>query len=79
MCSFRKYSDPTMEGISLGTPPPLPNFHKCDKDPSTPLEKFIFTNKDYYSKRMRPFVVSMQWFPFIKSSCNIKVHYTTTK
>ena len=24
-------------------------------------------------------MVSMQWFPFIKSSCNIKVHYTTTK
>ena len=47
MCSSRKYPDPTMKGISQGTPPPLPNFHKCDKDPSTPLEKFIFMKKDY--------------------------------
>ena len=53
---------PTTEGISLRTPlppwifhfcrelmapPPLRNFHKCDKDPPTPLEKFIFTKKDY--------------------------------
>ena len=47
---------PTTEGISLRTPlPPWifhfcrepMNFHKCDKDPPTPLEKFIFTKKDY--------------------------------
>ena len=53
---------PTTEGISLSnppppwifhfgrelmTPPPLQNFHKYDKDPPTPLEKFIFTKKDY--------------------------------
>ena len=53
---------PTTEEISLRTPPPpwifhfcrelmapppLRNFHKCDKDPPTPLEKFIFMKKDY--------------------------------
>ena len=54
---------PTTEGISLWTPPPtsmdfpflqgtdgpppLRNFHKYDKDLPTPLEKFIFTKKDY--------------------------------
>ena len=63
MCSSRKYPDPTTEGISFRTPPPTTqdfpflqgtddpppprNFHKCDKDPPTPLEKFIFTKKDY--------------------------------
>ena len=53
---------PTTEGISLSTPPPpwifhfgselmtpppLQNFHKYEKDPPAPLEKFIFTKKDY--------------------------------
>ena len=62
LCSSRKYPDPYYEGnftqdppTSLdfpflqGTddPPPLRNFHKCDKDPPTPLEKFIFAKKDY--------------------------------
>ena len=62
LCSSRKYPDPHHGGnltqdpptpldfpFLQGTdgPPPLRNFHKCDKDPSTPLEKFIFTKKDY--------------------------------
>ena len=74
MCSSRKYPDPHHGGNLISDPPPPPprifhdpppprNFHKCDKDPPTPLEKFIFTKKDYLSRRMRPFMVSMQQFP----------------
>ena len=63
----------------LRYPQPLRNFHKCDKDPPTSLEKFIFTKKGYSSKRMRPFVVSTKLFPLIKWSHNIKTHYATTK
>ena len=51
MCSSRKYPDPHLPGFSIlqGTdgPSPLRNFPKYDKDPPAPLEKFIFTKKDY--------------------------------
>ena len=96
---------PTTEGISLrtptsldfpflmgtDTPPPLRNFHKYDKDPPTPLEKFIFTKKDYYRRRMRPFMASTQRFPseacillfpfiwVISQHWNILHHHKVTK
>ena len=69
---------PTTEGISLRTTPPPWIFHFCrelmaphpsgistsvTKTPPTPLEKFIFTKKDYYHRRMKPFMASMQPFP----------------
>ena len=37
---------PFLQGTDrLPTPPEFPQ--ECDKDPPTPLEKFIFTKKDY--------------------------------
>ena len=87
----RKYWYPTMEGISLRTSPPPWIFHiykklvtpstplefpqSKTKAPPAPLEKFIFTKKDYQSKEWCCLQLCNGFHFILLSSLELEVNY----